>query len=84
LNIFVSQRYSLKFIDLEAINKKDIEYLCITKHDLNKTYVLEKLPAFSFGLYYTYISTIETHVTVNQKFMNHNKFSYLAQPIGSP
>jgi len=47
---------------------------CITKHDLDKTCVLKKLPAFSSGLYYTYIGTIEKHVIVNQKFTNHDKF----------
>jgi hypothetical protein len=47
---------------IETRNKGGNEYLCITKRNLNKTCVLEKLPAFSSGLYYTYISTIETHV----------------------
>jgi hypothetical protein len=57
---------------IETRNEGGNEYLCITKRNLNKTCVLEKLPAFSSGLYYTYISTIETHVIVNQKFTNHD------------
>jgi len=59
---------------LETRNDESVEYLCIKKHDLDKTCVLEKLPAFSSGLYYTYISTIEANVIVNQKFTNHDKF----------
>ena len=53
---------------------KEVLNICITKHDLDKTCVLEKLPVFSSGLYYTYISTIEANVIVNQKFADHDKF----------
>jgi hypothetical protein len=67
-----SQRNLLSFKDirlngyhLETRNEEGIEYLCITKRDLNKTSILEKLSAFSSSLYYTYNSTIETHITVN-------------------
>jgi len=35
---------------------------------------LEKLSAFSYGLYYTYINAIETHVIVSQKLTNKNEF----------
>jgi len=35
---------------------------------------LENLPVLSFGLYYTYINTIESRVIVNQKFTNNDKF----------
>ena len=37
-----------------------------------KKCVLDKLSTFSYGLYYTYISTIEMQVMVNQKFTNQN------------
>ena len=40
---------------------------------VEKKCVLEKLPALSYGLYYTYISTIEMHVMVNHKFTNQNE-----------
>jgi len=35
---------------------------------------LEKLSTLSYGLYYTYISTIEINVMVNQKFTNQNEY----------
>jgi hypothetical protein len=59
---------------LETRNEGSIEYLCITRYELDKTCVLGKLPAFSSSLYYTYISKIEAHTIVNQKFTNHDKF----------
>jgi len=40
---------------------------------VEKKNVLEKLSTFSHGLYYTYISTLEMHVMVNQKFTNQNE-----------
>ena len=86
-----SQRNLLSFKDirlngyhLETSNEEGIEYLCITKRDMNKTSILEKLPAFSSGLYYTYISTIETNLTVNQKFTNHDKFVIWHDRLGHP
>jgi len=45
-------------------NNGDIEYLYITRIKSNKKCVLEKLSVFSYGLYYTYINAIETHVIV--------------------
>ena len=39
---------------------------------VEKESVLEKLSTFSYGLYYKFISTIEMHVMVNQKFTNQN------------
>jgi len=44
------------------------------RHNLDKVNVVGKLHVFSFGLYFTYISTIEAQVIVKQKFTNHNKF----------
>jgi hypothetical protein len=69
---------------LETRNEGGNEYLCIIKHDLNQTCVLEKLPSFSLGLYYTYISTIETHVIVNQKFTDYDKFIVWHDRLGHP
>ena len=39
---------------------------------VEKESVLEKLSTFSYSLYYKFISTIEMHVMVNQKFTNQN------------
>ena len=56
---------------IETNNEKDMKYLYISMIELKK--ILEKLSAFSYGLYYTYIGTIEMHVMVNQKFTNQNE-----------
>ncbi|KAK2376223.1 putative mitochondrial protein [Trifolium repens] len=86
-----SQRNLLSFKDIrlngyhiETRNESDKEYLCITKRNLDQTCVLEKLPALSSGLYYTYISTIEAHVIVNPKFTNQNKFIVWHDRLGHP
>jgi len=67
-----SNRNLLSFKDIclngyyiETNNEGDIEYLYITRIESNKKCVLEKLSAFSYGLYYTYINAIETHVIVS-------------------
>ncbi|KAB2009344.1 hypothetical protein E1A91_D10G164300v1, partial [Gossypium mustelinum] len=50
---------------IEIINEKNIEYLYITNFEREKKYVLERLPSFSSGLYYTHITAIEADVTTN-------------------
>ena len=67
-----SRRNLLSFKDIrrngyhiETMNEGSHKYLCITTHDLNKKVILEKLPLLSSGLYYTKISAIESHATVN-------------------
>ncbi|KAB2062876.1 hypothetical protein E1A91_A10G184000v1, partial [Gossypium mustelinum] len=67
-----SQRNLLSFKDIrlngyhiEIMNEKNIEYPDITNVEYAKKYVLERLLAFSSGLYYTHISAIESHVTTN-------------------
>ena len=76
-----SQRNLLSFKDIrrngyhvETTNEENIEYLYITSIISNKKCILEKLPMFSSGLYYTYISTIEANVIINQKFTDKNMF----------
>jgi len=73
-------RYLLSFKDIrlnrnhiETNNEKDMKYLYISMIELKKKCVLKKLSTFSYDLYYTYISTIEMHVMVNQKFTNQNE-----------
>ncbi|KAK8340845.1 hypothetical protein V6Z11_A08G127100 [Gossypium hirsutum] len=65
------QRNLLSFKDIrlngyhiETMNEKNIEYLYNTNVECGKKYVLERLPTFSSGLYYTHISAIESHVIV--------------------
>ncbi|KAB2049362.1 hypothetical protein ERO13_A13G153650v2 [Gossypium hirsutum] len=69
-----SQRNLLSFKDIrlngyhiETMNEKNVEYLYITNVECGKKYILERLPAFSSGLYYAHISVIESYVTTNQK-----------------
>ncbi|KAG4114355.1 hypothetical protein ERO13_D12G041150v2, partial [Gossypium hirsutum] len=59
---------------IETMNEKRIEYLYIKNVECGKKYVLERLLVFSSGLYHTHISTIETHVTKNQKFVEPHTF----------
>ncbi|KAG4208202.1 hypothetical protein ERO13_A03G116652v2 [Gossypium hirsutum] len=72
-----SQRNLLSFKDIrlngyhiETMNEKNVEYLYITNVECGKKYVLEGLPAFSSGLYYTHISVIKSHVTTNHCLSN--------------
>jgi len=58
---------------IETNNEKDMKYFYISTIELKKKCILEKLSTLSYGLYYTYISTIEMHVMVNQKFTNQNE-----------
>ena len=44
---------------IETRNEGEVEYLYLTRHNLDKISVVGKLLAFSSGLYYTYISAIE-------------------------
>ncbi|KAG4215690.1 hypothetical protein ERO13_A01G192450v2 [Gossypium hirsutum] len=75
-----SQRNLLSFKDIrlngyriETMNEKNVEYLYITNVEYlyvtnvecGKKYILERLPAFSSGLYYAHISAIESYVTTN-------------------
>jgi len=49
-----------------------------------KKCILEKLPTFSSGLYYTNISMVETHAIVNQKFTNPDTFIIWHDRLGHP
>ena len=80
-----SQRNLLSFKDIrkngyhiETTNEGNIECLYITLNISNKKCILENLPSFSSGLYYTNISTIETNAIVNQKFTEKKCICYLA------
>ncbi|KAB2034663.1 hypothetical protein ES319_D04G101500v1 [Gossypium barbadense] len=77
-----SQRNLLSFKDIhingyhiETMDEKNIEYLYITNVECGNKYVLERLPTFSSGLYYTHISAIEAHATTNQKFAKPHTFT---------
>ncbi|CAN1294781.1 Copia protein [Linum perenne] len=69
---------------IETMEKENKEYLAITSIISGKNNIHERLPAISSGLYYTYISTIESHATINSKFMNHEKFVVWHNRLGHP
>ena len=69
-----SQRNLLSFKDIrrngyhiETMSEGSIKYLQITSNIQGSKNILEKLLAFSTGLYYTTINTIEVNAIVNQK-----------------
>ena len=86
-----SQRNLLSFKDIrkngyhiETTNEGNVEYLCITTIVSGKKSVLERLPAFCSGLYYTNISSIEAHAIVNQQLTNHSEFIIWHNRLGHP
>nr|KYP61209.1 hypothetical protein KK1_023635 [Cajanus cajan] len=83
-NLLSFKDIRLNGFHIETNNEGNVKYLYITKIHLNKKEVLEKLPALSYGLYCTYVNTIETHTTVNQKFTNQNKFEVWHDRLGHP
>ena len=86
-----SQRNLLSFKDIrrngyhvETVNKGDKEFLYITSITSGSKCVIEELPAFSSGLYYTHIRNIEVNATVNQKFTDKNNFVIWRDLLGHP
>ena len=85
-----SRRNLLSFKDirrngyhLETINEGNIEWLCITTFKLRQKRILEKLEAFSCGLYFTTIT--ESHNVINQQLDESNqKFDTLNQKFNYP
>ena len=53
---------------IETINEDNVEYLYITSIISDQKLIMEKLLAFSFGLYRITIKLIESYVVMNQKF----------------
>jgi len=84
INLLSFKDIYLNGCHIEINNEGDMKYLYITRLGLNKKCVLEKLSAFSYGLYYIYISSIETHVIVSQKFTNKNEFLVWHDQLGHP
>lgn len=85
-----SRRNLLSFKDLrlngfhiETMNEGNKEYLYITYINSCQKHVVEKLPAFSSGLYYTTISAVESNY-INQKFNNQKLFMLWHDRLGHP
>ena len=52
---------------LETMNENNIEYLYITSNMSRKKEILEKLPAFSSGLYYSTIKSMKSYTVIKDK-----------------
>ena len=59
---------------IETMNEGNTECLYITFIVYDKKLIMEKLSAFSFGLYHTNIKPIKSYVVVNQKFNDPKTF----------
>ena len=55
---------------IETMNEKNIEYLYIMSIVSEKKHILKKLPAYSSGLYYTFINSVESFMVMNQTLLN--------------
>jgi hypothetical protein len=76
-----SRRNLISFKDIrlngyhvETTNEGSDQYLYITSIISGQKLILEKLSAFSSGLYYITIRTIELHVVINKKYSNPKMF----------
>ncbi|RVW79791.1 Retrovirus-related Pol polyprotein from transposon TNT 1-94 [Vitis vinifera] len=69
---------------IETMNEDNVEYLYITSIISGQKLIMEKLPAFSSGLYHTTIKPIESYVVVNQKFNNPKVFVLWHDRLGHP
>ena len=69
---------------IETTSKGHHEYIHITCMMSGKKQVLEKLPAFSSGLYYTKIRALESYAVINQKFMDQDNFILWHDRLGHP
>ena len=67
---------------IETMDEGNTEYLYITSIVYGKKLMMEKLSAFSYGLYHTNIKPIESYVVVNQKFNNSKTFALWHDKLG--
>lgn len=85
-----SRRNLLSFRDMrlngfhmETMNQGGKEYLCITGYRNGKKNILEKLLAYSSGIYYTHVSPIEVNVT-SEKSDDKRMFTLWHDRLGHP
>lgn len=69
---------------IETVDIDNIEYLYITSIVEGDKCVLEKLPSFSSGLYYSNISTFETYTVINKESTSPNPFYIWHDRLGHP
>ena len=69
---------------IETNNEGSEEFLYITSIVLGQKLILEKLPIFSSGLYYTTMRIIETNVAIHQKRSDPKVFMLWLDRLGHP
>ncbi|CAN1215635.1 hypothetical protein LINPERPRIM_LOCUS308 [Linum perenne] len=69
---------------IETMEEENKEYLVITSIISGNKNIHERLLAISSSLNYTYMSTIDSHATINSKFMNHENFVVWHNRLGHP
>jgi hypothetical protein len=74
INLISFKDIRLNGYHVKTTNECSNKYLYITSIILGQKLILEKLLAFSFGLYYTTIRIIESHVLMHQKCYNPKMF----------
>ena len=86
-----SRRNLLSFKDIrlnrfhvETTCENKTEFLCIISKVSGQKLIVEKLEAFSSGLYYTYIKPIEIYAVMNQKFNDPKTFMLWHDRLGNP
>jgi len=86
-----SRRNLLSFKDIrangyhiETTDEDRKEYLYITARISGQKLVLEKLPAFSSGIYYTIMKSIESNVVIHQKCSDPKQFMLWHDRLGHP
>ena len=69
---------------IEIETKNDIEYLLMTRSIGCLKQIVEKLPSFSSGLYYTYIRHSHHNVSMSLKFKDPYSFKLWHERLGHP
>ena len=69
---------------IETVNENKKEYMYLVKRKSGNNETLEKLEAYSSGLYFTYISPIETYLVSNHKVDNQEMFNIWHDRLGHP
>ena len=69
---------------IETTNERDNEYLCITTIVSGRKHVIEKLPSYNSGLYYTFINPVESHMTINIRSVDPTNFTIWHDRLGQP
>ena len=59
---------------IEITYKNDSKYLYITSFVSGGKKIIEKLPTYNFGLYYTFINPVESYMVTNQRAVDQTNF----------